>query len=329
MKLSIQLVVKNNAKTLEATLESLLPLNGRIVVADLGCRDDSIRICSKYGAEVTRLSLNDDCSDVRNRLARECKEDWSLVMEPWETIMRGHTAILETVKGPPKSCRFSVLQGDIITKQVRLWHKSRNLRFINPVYETVIDDSAQDSPVYLHSVGGGDQELTMSLVKKWRERSPLAVEPIYYEACTLLVQKKWKEFLNVASHYIHLEKKQKMSLTMCRYYCAMVLCYVTKDYQQALNVLLPCLADKPTMSEFWCLLGDIYYAAKQYEKAITFYENGTVLGSRRLKSDDWPFDITKYKDYPADMIAACRKMLEVSKRYTGVSRLPQGRSRPQ
>lgn len=318
MRLLIQLVLRNNERTLATTLESLLPLNGRIVAADLGCNDDSVRICNRYGVEIVRQSLNDDYSQLRNRLIAESEEDWIMVTEPWESIMRGHAAILGAVKNPPASYRVSVLQGDIITKQVRLWHKSRKLSFINPVYETVIDDDAEDLPVYLHSLGGGGDH--MPLVKKWREKMPLAVEPIYYEACTLLVQKKWKEFLNVANHYIYLEKKQKMSLTMCRYYCAMVLCYVQKDYQQALTYILPCIAEKPTMAEFWCLLGDIYYAAKKFDNAITFYENGFILGSRRLKSDDWPFEITKYRDYPNKMIDACRKMLEVSRQYTGISK---------
>ena len=139
------------------------------------------------------------------------------------------------------------------------------------MYETVIEDRAKDLPVYIHSTGGHHDH--KELVAKWKKKKPLATEPIYYEACTLLVEKKWDSFLNVADHYIFTEKKPKMALTMIRYYCAMVNCYVKKNYQKALEYLLPSIADKPTMAEFWCLLGDVFYAMKQYDKATTFYEN--------------------------------------------------------
>ncbi len=76
-----------------------------------------------------------------------------------------------------------------------------------------------------------------------------------------------------------------------------------------------CLAKKPTMAEFWCLLGDVYYDAKDYDKAKEFYENAVILGSRRLKDDGWPMEISKYKEYPQKMIEACKKIKTSSKLY--------------
>ena len=92
---------------------------------------------------------------------------------------------------------------------------------------------------------------------------------------------------------------------MTQYYCSMVNCYIKKQYNTAIKFLLPCVAKKPTMAEFWCLLGDIYYALKDYERAKTFYENAIILGSRRLKNDDWPLEISKYKESPQKMIEGC------------------------
>jgi tetratricopeptide (TPR) repeat protein len=62
------------------------------------------------------------------------------------------------------------------------------------------------------------------------------------------------------------------------------------------------------MSEFWCLLGDCYYAIKDYEKSKSFYENALILGNKRLKNDGWPLEISKYKDYPQKMIESCDKI---------------------
>ncbi len=314
MKMAIHLIVKNNETTIRRTLESVLPLSGEILVVDIGSTDSTAAICRKYGARINRLSFNDDYSEIRNNLMVESRHDWNLSIEPWESILRGQDILAGLVH--PAAHRLSVIQGDVITKQVRIWHKSVGAKFVNPVYES-IPEKATDLPAYLHSVGGRDPAENLDLVRKWRGRAPLATEPLYYEACTLLVQKKWKEFMNVATHYLFQERKAKMSLAMTGYYCAMVSCYMLKDYASAARYLIPCLAEKPTMAEFWCLLGDVYYAAKQYAKASAFYENGMILGGRRLKADEWPFEISKYKEYPMKMMAACAGINSSSRQYSG------------
>lgn len=309
-KLTIHLVVKNHQETIASTLESLLPLKSRIVIADIGSSDATPDICKRYGIGVIRLSLNEDYSQVKNSLS---SEGWTMWVEPWETLLRGHEAILSAVR-EVKPYNFHVLQEGVVTKQVRLWHSSLGLKFVNPVYETVVAD-ASDLPVYLHSAGTNVPE--MKLIERWIEKCPLATEPLYYRACGLLVRKQWEEAIKAANHYIFQEKKPKMSLTMTRYYCSMVSCYVKKDFQAAVNYLLPCLAERPTMAEFWCLLGDIYYAGKLFHKAKEFYHNALVLGTRRLK-DSWPLEISKYKEYPTKMMAACQSVNESIKGYVGL-----------
>jgi tetratricopeptide (TPR) repeat protein len=96
----------------------------------------------------------------------------------------------------------------------------------------------------------------------------------------------------------------------------MVYCYIKYDYKSALESILPCIAKKPTMAEFWCLLADIYYATKDYEKAKSFYENAIILGGKRLRSDEWPLEVSKYKDYPQKMIDSCEKIKQSSHVYT-------------
>ena len=53
----------------------------------------------------------------------------------------------------------------------------------------------------------------------------------------------------------------------------------------------------------------------KFEKAFHFYENAKFLGSRRLKNDDWPFDIDKYKIHPEKMMESCKNILQNSKQY--------------
>ena len=73
------------------------------------------------------------------------------------------------------------------------------------------------------------------------------------------------------------------------------------------------------MAEFWCLLGDIYYASGDHDRAYDFYQNGMLLGQRRKKSSDWPMELSKYKEYPEKMMASCVKLGKSIRAYVAQS----------
>jgi tetratricopeptide (TPR) repeat protein len=129
-------------------------------------------------------------------------------------------------------------------------------------------------------------------------------------ACNELLDKNWDSFINYADLYLHQQKKPTISYYMTHYYMSMVLCYMKKDYKNSLNHIVNCIIKKPTMAEFWCMLADIFYAIKQYDKAFSFYNNAKILGSRRLAACDWPMEISKYDQYPTKMIDSCKKMMK-------------------
>ncbi len=302
------LIIRDNEQTICRALESLLPLGGKILVADVGCRDSTYRKCKKYGAELIKLSLEDDYSKVRNDMILHSQTGWQFYLDPWEILVAGHDEIKAIFMKDPCAFQVQCVQGDIMTKQIRLWHKGTRLQFENPFYESITGKATDIEAIILGENVDRCKEAS-DIITKWKNKMPLATEPYYYHACNLLTMRKWDEFLKIADHYLFHEKKALMPVTLTRYYCAMVQCYIKKDYPSALRNILNCLAVKPLMAEFWCLLGDVYYAQKNYEKAKTMYENAILLGSRRLRSDDWPTEIPKYDSYPEKMIEGCKKIV--------------------
>ena len=311
--LTIHLIIKNNESTIEHTLKSIVPLNANIIIGNLGSNDETISKCKKYKAIIIPLSLNNNLSEVRNHMLELSKDKWNLYIEPWETILSGHANIIDAINKTPTDYKLNVIQGDVITKQIRLWHKDIGKKFINPVFETLTGTS-KILDAYLGSFIHSD-EITINLAEKWRKTMPFAVEPIYYTACAHLAKKNWKSFLNFADLYLYNEKSDPISFYMIHYYHAMVNCYIMKNYQLAAQSIIKCLIKRPTMAEFWCLLGDIYYAIKDYDRAKCFYENAMILGTKRLNDDDWPLEISKYKDYPLKMTKACETIKQASKTY--------------
>jgi tetratricopeptide (TPR) repeat protein len=213
----------------------------------------------------------------------------------------------------PKAFYFQVIEGKVITKEVRYWHSKMGLRFENPIYESIDCPSAEFLEDVIIYSAKKKTDSAMPLIKHWKETKPAAIQPYYYEACALLLEQKFEDFTRVARYYLMHNTDNTMSAIMLKYYLAMVDLYVLEEYKDIIPNLMHCIASNPLMAEFWCLLGDLSYKAQDYGKAIAFYENAIILGSRRLKKDWWPLEIDKYKKHPERMIANCQKIMNETK----------------
>jgi tetratricopeptide (TPR) repeat protein len=234
-----------------------------------------------------------------------------MYLEPWEVLASGHDAIRDAVAGGPAAYRLACVAGDGLTQQTRLWHRATGLTFRNPVYEELPGPAPHLGAVVL----GGPPDRTaeaLDILGRWHENQPLAAEPYYYEAAVMLLRRRWAEFMSLSEQYLFRARTAAgadMARTMTRYYRGQVQAHVNHDYREAVRDAISCLAARPLMAEFWCLLADTYYARRQYETARVFYHNALVLGGRRLRTDDWPLEIPKYKQYPEKMLAACDAIL--------------------
>lgn len=311
--LTIHLMIQNNEETIKQTLESILPLQASIIVADIGCCDKTVNICKSYNLPITKVSAIPDRSKARNDMVKMSQTNWQFYIEPWEMLLSGQDCLTELVKTDNKqSYHCEILQGDTITKQVRLWDKSV-VRFTNPIFETLRDENSACADIILYLEKKNTPSTEM--IENWKKTNPLATEPYYFQACSCLAQKKYKEFLTLAEHYLFNERNQRVSVTMTQYYVGIVHCLVTNNLEVAIRNAIICVAANPLMAEFWCLLGDAYFQAKEFEKSIAFYENAMLLGERRLKGDRWPMHISKYDEYPKEMIESCNKIIATSNKF--------------
>jgi len=202
----------------------------------------------------------------------------------------------------------SIFYNGSLSKEVRVWNTGR---FHNPIFER-LDQDGIDSDIVLYSGGGIHFEDAMRLLEEWKKEKPTSPQPYYYHACMLLSEGRYEEFIQMAEHYLFIEKdKNSLSATMTRYYYAMIQLLYRRKARPALQNLNLCLCANPLMAEFWCLTGDVHYhLLKSFEKAKSFYENAMILGSRRLSSSQWPMEVSKYDEYPQKMIESCEKIIK-------------------
>lgn len=302
MELTTIILTRNDIE-IEGCLRSVSKL-GPILVGNAG--DGNIaNLCSKYKARLINLPFEGSYSKAKNILLDSVKSGWILNIEPWETFIGASPDSERLLHGAHKAYWAKIVQNNLITKEVRLWHSSLNLRFEYPVNETILIDG-NPSDFVIYGKGSRDIKEANQIISDWIDREPTAAQPHYYMSCNYLMQKKFKEFILEATRYLFMETSG-MSVVMTKYYLASYLLYVG-DAEDAVKNILTCIAVQPLMAEFWCLLGDVYYKLTQYKKAHIFYENAIFLGRRRLKNDPWPIEIDKYEKYPKRMINTCKEL---------------------
>jgi glycosyltransferase involved in cell wall biosynthesis len=303
--LTVHLLTKNNSKTIRKALDSVQWAD-KIMIADLGSIDNTIQICKE--ADVQIFQMNCPRNQARNTLIEKTSGP-TLYLEPWEAFANGHNT-LSQLSG---NTYATILQNKSLTKDIRAWINKPS--FINPVYEAIEGD-AVNSDILIYSTGRTDHKDLLQEIYEWKKAVPLSIAPYYYEACTLLSLGLWNQFLTVSEHYMFLDKTKSMSAVMNHYYFATAQLMYVKKVRPTLQNLSICLDANPLMAEFWCLAGDVHYhLTKKFNVAKDLYENAVFMGSKRLKNDKWPMDISKYKIYPLKMIESCNKIMESKSLY--------------
>lgn len=292
--ITTQILVKNNEKTIEKTLASIASLNSKILIGNLGSTDKTIEICSDFKTEIIDINNIKDYSKIRNSLAQE---GLNFYINPWEILVQGHEKIAEL----GEATNVYVFENNVISKEIRFWN-STDL-FKNPVYETIINKNAKISDQIIISSKNKPKDVNekIILVKNWMNERPLDLEPCYYFAICHLSLSDYKNFLFYANKYCNMENKINNSLIMMKYYMSQVNLYLG-NIKESAELVITCLSYFPAFAEFWCLLGDIYYFQKKWDKSKCFYENAKIIGQKRKNKDDMPIEITKYKEYPEKMI---------------------------
>ena len=304
MEVTVQILTKNNANTILQVLQSVKPLNARILIGDLGSTDNTISLLENNGFAVIRYDTN-DASFARNDLIKRSQTELQLYLNPWEVIAQGH----EQLPKANSNCYVTVLNDTVATKEIRIFNKGT---FVNPVYEYLDAKATQEIGLVIYAIHGPNFDQNLKIIEEWINAKPLSKEPYYYQSLTLLAQRRYEEFLTVSEHYMFLDKSSSIASTMNRYYFALVQIIHKKRVQSALKNINLCICIQPLMAEFWCLQGDVYYhLLRDYLRAKDYYEMAIILGNRRLTNDRWPMDVSKYKDYPTKMIESCNYLLDV------------------
>ena len=86
MKLSLAMIVKNEAHVLGKCLDSAKDLVDELVVVDTGSTDKTVEVALSYGARVEQFAWTGSFAEARNKSLSLCKCDWILVLDADEIL---------------------------------------------------------------------------------------------------------------------------------------------------------------------------------------------------------------------------------------------------
>lgn len=177
---SILILARDAADCIEATIASLHPCNGEIIVYDTGSQDGTPAIAAEAGAKVIRGEWKDDFAAARNAALKHATAPWILWVDAGETLLRSDALelreFLETTADPATAYQLFVCipaeggqgPGEQIAR-VRLHPRREEIQFVGRVRESLLPALAES-------------ELSLDRLELRLYRGPREHEPAVKEA---------------------------------------------------------------------------------------------------------------------------------------------------
>lgn len=147
-KLSLCMIVKNEAAHLGECLEAVRPAVDEIVVVDTGSVDGTQAVARRHQARVVEVSWQDDFSAARNESLRQAAHEYILWLDADDRVEPDELAKLSRLKaGFPLSgtqAYFTTVRSELpngeysLCKQLRIFPKRADVIFENRVHEQIL-----------------------------------------------------------------------------------------------------------------------------------------------------------------------------------------------
>jgi len=110
IKLSLAMIVKNEARCLARCLRSIQAVTDEIVIADTGSTDNTVKIAGKFGAKVSHFNWINDFAAARNFALDQATGDWILVLDADEYASEALAKeIRNFIGGPARIGRLKIV----------------------------------------------------------------------------------------------------------------------------------------------------------------------------------------------------------------------------
>jgi tetratricopeptide (TPR) repeat protein len=148
MRLSLAMIVRDEATRLADCLASVAGFVDEMVVVDTGSRDATVAIATRLGARVEHLPWPGDFAPARNHALELVSGDWVLVLDADERLRPEVRQPLQRLMADPDALLINLLRRELGASQSpyssvsRLFRRHPAIRW-SGAYHAMVDDSVQ------------------------------------------------------------------------------------------------------------------------------------------------------------------------------------------
>lgn len=291
MSISLCMIVRDEERYIEQAIKSVQELVDEIIIVDAGSLDRTVAIAKKYTAKVFSKKWDNDFSKARNFAVSKATKEWILVLDADEVISKeDHAIIKELVKNKQyDACSFVQVSytndqkllgfklvnqrtpetkefaGFISCNIIRLFRNNKEIKFANPVHESV-DASIKD--------------------KSRIQKTAIAIHHYQFEKGERVHKAKQLNYLKIYEDKIdQFENKAKVYRDM-----GIIQYNFKEDYPKAIHYYKKSLLLNPNNIKTYLGLAVAYLKNKQIEEAIIAITEAETI-------DPYNQEIIKLKQY--------------------------------
>lgn len=296
MKISLIMILKNEASTIKKAIHSVAELIDEYVIAVDDSTTDNTReilidILPKLKYEfIYEFKFEDDFAAARNKFIEKAKNEWVMILDGHEYLEKNSLEYIHHFKETEKLQKdLDIIDFNIIDipinkmfQQPRLFRKKikYDLAVHNVIGQMNRRKSAPQLIIYhdqpLENLKKRREQRSQMNIKKLKEladtgdaRSMYYLAESFHELNDLQNAEKWyKKYINV-SIFDHERYDARIKLAS--------IYHKLSKYDLIEPILLDCFQDDVAENQHLIMLGDYYYVIKNYTKAIQYFRMSTVI----------------------------------------------------
>ncbi|MGB9697808.1 MAG: tetratricopeptide repeat-containing glycosyltransferase family 2 protein [Thermodesulfobacteriota bacterium] len=302
IKLSLCMIVKNEAHNLKDCIHPLKSILDEIIVVDTGSTDQTKEVAKSLGAKVFDFQWCNDFSAARNDSIRHATGDYILWLDADDRIDEQNIKKIGQLKNSLSASRDkayyliinsqSPVDGETRFRQIRIFPKIKGTLFEGRVHEQIYYSlkrqgiKFENMDIEIRHIGYSDSE---TIIKKAQRNlsiieSELSVKPndliLHYNAArTLAMIGRKKEaiyHMKIITKNKNIRKREKQfylecALLMGKYYVEL------GSYGEAVSIFSELSKDFKDNALVHFCLGQAYFHSRNYDQAIKHFHESLLF----------------------------------------------------
>ena len=316
ISISLCMIVKNEGELLAKSLDSVMELMDEIIIVDMGSKDNTKVIASKYTENIYDFKALDNLSVARNYSFSMATKDYIIWLDPGDTLLEDDRNRFIELKEEIEddidivimgyNAEFDELKNATMSYyRERLFKRANNYNWREEVHEYI--ELAGNVITSQVSITGGinmtNSKNNLAVFKKMLSRGRrLSSRSLYYYAKDLYYNKKFDEAIIYYNKY--LERDEGFATDKINACYELSLCYKhQKNEKNQLKILIDSIKYEVLRPEICCELGYFYKIKEEYDKAIFWFESGLRLNEM---DKTWAYTMNDCWGYiPAVELCVC------------------------